>query len=86
MHDSRRYRYNAAACLLAAQQAPEARYRWLRISMASSWLSLARQDEATDDLAGDAPAVALVCRPSQDRMSAPDDIAKPKRAHPLPVD
>jgi hypothetical protein len=50
MHDSQRYRYNAAECLLAAQEACPPYYRRLRLSMAASWLSLARQDEAMDNL------------------------------------
>ena len=50
MHDSQRYRDNAAQCLLAAQEACQPYYRKLRLSMADSWLSLARQDEAMDNL------------------------------------
>ncbi len=50
MHDSRSYRDNAAHCLLAAQEACQPYYRKLRLSMAVSWLSLACQDEAMDDL------------------------------------
>ena len=50
MHDSQRYRYNAADCLLAAKEARQPYYRKLRLSMAVSWLSLACQDEAMDDL------------------------------------
>jgi hypothetical protein len=50
MHDSRSYRDNAAHGLLAAQEACQPYYRKLRLSMAVSWLSLARQDEAMDDL------------------------------------
>jgi hypothetical protein len=51
MHDSQRYRSNAADCLLAAQDARRPYDdRKVRLSMASSWLSLARQDEAMDDL------------------------------------
>jgi len=50
MHDSRSYRDNAAQCLLAAQEACQPYYRKFRLSMAVSWLSLARQDEAMDDL------------------------------------
>ena len=46
MHDSRRYRDSAAECLWAAQQACQPYYRKLHLSMAASWLSLARQDEA----------------------------------------
>jgi hypothetical protein len=48
MHDSRRYRDNAAECLLAAQEACELHCRKLHLSMADSWLSLARRDEAMD--------------------------------------
>ena len=50
MHDSPRYRDRAAECLLAAQEACQPYYRKLRLSMAASWLSLARQDEAIDNL------------------------------------
>jgi hypothetical protein len=50
MHDSRRYRDSAAECLLAAQEACQPYYRKLHLSMAASWLSLARQDEAIDNL------------------------------------
>jgi hypothetical protein len=53
MHDSRRYRHNAAECLLAAQEACELHCRRLHLSMADSWLSLARRDEATDNLLAD---------------------------------
>jgi hypothetical protein len=49
MHDSRRYRDNAAACLLAAN-ACKPDYRQLHLSMVTSWLTLARHDEAIDDL------------------------------------
>jgi hypothetical protein len=50
MHDSRRYRDRATECLLAAQEACEPYYRKLELSMAVSWLALARQDEAMDNL------------------------------------
>jgi hypothetical protein len=50
MHDSPRYRYNASECLSAAQQARDPYYRRLHVSMAASWLSLAREDQAIDDL------------------------------------
>jgi hypothetical protein len=48
MHDSRRYRDSAAECLLAAQEASQLHCRELHLSMAISWLSLARQDEAIE--------------------------------------
>jgi hypothetical protein len=50
MHDSQRYRDRAAECVLAAQEACQPYYRKIQLSMAVSWLSLARQDEAMDDL------------------------------------
>jgi hypothetical protein len=49
MHDAQRYRYSAQECLMAAKEASEPCYRKLRLSMASSWLSLARQEEAMDN-------------------------------------
>ena len=50
MHDSQRYRDRAAECVLAAQEACQPYYREIQLSIAVSWLSLARQDEAMDDL------------------------------------
>jgi hypothetical protein len=50
MHNSQSYRDNAAKCLLAAQESREPHYRRLHLSMALSWLSLAREDEAVDGL------------------------------------
>ena len=51
MHDSRRYRDSAAECLLAAQEAShQSHCRKLHLSMADAWLSLARRDEAMDNL------------------------------------
>ena len=50
MHDSRRYRDRATECLLAAQEAGEPYYRKLELSIAVSWLALARQDAAMDKL------------------------------------
>jgi hypothetical protein len=52
MHDSQRYRDSAVKCLLAAQEACQPYYRKLHLSMADSWLSLARRDEAMDNLLG----------------------------------
>ena len=48
MRDSQHYRSSAAQCLLAAQT-DEPCYRKLHLSMAISWLSLARQEEATEN-------------------------------------
>jgi hypothetical protein len=51
MNDSRRFRMNAAECLLAAKTC-EPPYRGLILAVATSWHALARQDEAMDELVG----------------------------------
>ena len=53
IRDSRRYRDCAAECLLNAQEACQPYNRKLKLSMAASWLSLAGQDEAIDNLLAD---------------------------------
>ena len=50
MHDSQRYRENAADCLRAGYNAREPHYKKLNLLMAKAWLSLASQDDATDGL------------------------------------
>jgi hypothetical protein len=50
MHESQRYRDNAADCLLAARAAREPHYKSLNLSMAQAWLSLATEDAAVGDL------------------------------------
>jgi hypothetical protein len=50
MRNSQGYRYSAQECLLAAKETSQPHYRKLRLSMASSWLSLARQEEFMDNL------------------------------------
>jgi hypothetical protein len=50
MNDSKHYRSNAAGCLKAAYDACQPGRRGLHLSMAISWLSLARRDQAMDDL------------------------------------
>jgi hypothetical protein len=50
MHDSRRYRDSAAECLLAAQETSQPHCRKFHLSMAISWLSLARKYEAIEGL------------------------------------
>jgi hypothetical protein len=67
MHDSRRYRDSAAECLLAAQEACQPYYRKLRLSMAVSWLSLARQDEAIDSVLANRDATKPI---KTDRLGA----------------
>ena len=46
MHESQRYRYKAAECLRTAQEARDHFHRKVHLSMAMSWLSLAREGEA----------------------------------------
>jgi hypothetical protein len=49
MKDVQRYRLNAAECLSAAERC-EPPYRSLTLTIASSWLSLARQQQAMVEL------------------------------------
>jgi hypothetical protein len=49
MNDAQRYRMNAVECLSAAGRC-EPSYRGLTLATAASWLSLARQQEAMDEL------------------------------------
>jgi hypothetical protein len=60
MHASRRYRDNAAECLLAAQEASQPRSRKLHLSIAISWLSLARKYEAIEHLFQETGEAALI--------------------------
>jgi hypothetical protein len=50
LHDWERYRSNAADCLSEAQDACQPDQRNLHLFTAAAWLSLARQDEATESL------------------------------------
>jgi hypothetical protein len=49
MNDAQRYRTNAAECLSAAERC-DPPYRDLTLTIAASWLSLARQQTAMDEL------------------------------------
>jgi hypothetical protein len=49
VNDAQRYRMNAVECLSAAAQCEPA-YRGLTLAIAEAWLSLARQQEALDQL------------------------------------
>jgi hypothetical protein len=49
MNDAQRYRRNAVECLLAAARRGRA-YSGLTLGIAESWLSLARQQKAMDEL------------------------------------
>jgi hypothetical protein len=50
MYDSERYRCIAVDCLNAARRAPDPHYKGLYLFMAQSWVTLANQDDATDEL------------------------------------
>lgn len=50
MYDARRYRYNAAECLMAAYDPRQPDYHKLNFSMAALWLALAAADEAVGNL------------------------------------
>jgi hypothetical protein len=66
MNDARRYRVNAAECLSAAETCG-LHYRGLTLDIATSWLALARQAEAEDELVaswGKANAAAFAAFPS----------------------
>ena len=60
MHVSGRYRDSAAECLLVAQEASQSHRRKLHLSMAISWLSLARQYEAIERLFQGTGEAALI--------------------------
>jgi hypothetical protein len=51
MNDAQRCRMNAAECLSAAERCGQP-YRRLTLSIAETWLSLARHEEAMDALLG----------------------------------
>jgi hypothetical protein len=50
MHDSERYRSIAADCLTEADDASQPDHRNLNLFMAATWLSLARHNEATENV------------------------------------
>jgi hypothetical protein len=49
MNDAQRYRMNAAECLSAAERCGPA-YRDLTVSIAETWLALARHQDAIDEV------------------------------------
>jgi hypothetical protein len=51
MNDAQRYRMNAAECISAAERC-DSTYRDLTFDVAEAWLSLARQQQAIDELLG----------------------------------
>jgi hypothetical protein len=56
MSESQRYRDNAADCLSAAQETRAPFKRKIRLSMAVSWLSLARHVEETEEKLASTPS------------------------------
>jgi hypothetical protein len=60
MHDSERYRRNAADCLRAAGNASDLYYKRFNLLIAQAWLGLAIEDDVVGVLLGDAPPQADV--------------------------
>jgi hypothetical protein len=78
MNDAQRYRMNAAECLSAAERC-EPPYRGLTLAIAASWLSLARQQKARDELLAiwsEASTVTLADT-SRRRFQYPRDLRRP---------
>ena len=70
MYGSKRYRYNAAEYLRAAQVARDQFHRKVHLSMALSWLSLAREDEAASTPTISCADVPLPISRKSDRFAA----------------
>jgi hypothetical protein len=82
MDDAKRYRLNAAECLLAGERC-EPSHRDLTFAIAESWLSLARQEEAMNELLavwGEAQSVAPILLPFQFPRDPPRDRITASRA------
>jgi hypothetical protein len=83
MDDAQRYRMNAAECILAGERCGPA-YRDLTFALAESWLSLARQQEAMDELLviwskAHSATLAAPSRQSFHARSSPAPLASPAR-------
>jgi hypothetical protein len=82
MDDAKRSRRNAAECLLAGERC-EPSHRDLTFAIAESWLSLARQEEAMNELLavwGEAQSVAPILLPFQFPRDPPRDRITASRA------
>jgi hypothetical protein len=77
MNDAQRYRMNAAECLSAAERC-ELPYRGLTLAIAASWLSLARHQEAMDELLTiwSRAHSATLAAPSRQSFQYPPDLPR----------
>jgi hypothetical protein len=62
MTDAQRYRMNAVECLSAAERCGPP-YRDLTVSIAETWLAMARHEDAIDELLATWSKAAPPCRP-----------------------
>jgi hypothetical protein len=78
MNDAQRYRTNAAECLSAAERYDRA-YCGLTLTIAASWLSLARQQIAMDELLAtwSQAGTDTLADPSPRRFQYPRDLRHP---------
>jgi hypothetical protein len=85
MSDAQRYRINAAECLSAAERC-EPTYRGLTFAIAASWLSLARQQEAVDELVANwsEHRSATPTASNRQRYQGPPDLRRPAPPAPGP--
>jgi hypothetical protein len=75
MNDAQRYRMNAAECLAAAERC-EPPYRGLTLMIAASWVSLARQQIAMDEL------LAIWTEASTDPLADARSVFRPRFQYP----
>jgi hypothetical protein len=78
MKDVQRYRMNAAGCLSAAERCDPA-YRGLTLAIAASWLSLARQQIAMDELLAiwSEASTGTLANTTRRRFQYPRDLRRP---------
>jgi hypothetical protein len=80
MNDAQRYRMNAAECILAGERCGPA-FRDLTFAIAESWLSLARQQEAMDELL----VIWSKTRSATSSASSRQPFQYPRELHQLPL-
>jgi hypothetical protein len=70
MNDARRYRVNAAECLLAAKTC-EASYRSALLAISAAWYALAVQDEEIDRLLAQGEPAPIQARGTAEILAFP---------------
>jgi hypothetical protein len=73
MNDMQRYRVNGAECLTAAQRC-ELPHRGLTRALAASWLSVAHQQEAVDELLANWSKDRSTTSTASNRQQYPPDL------------